>query len=107
MTLEPLYLQGNTVRNRSRELVELLSDVEKIRGERRKAKANRHKYTGTGNDGLSFSSGAGSRYGGFGNEGGLGGGGGSYSGGGGGSSGGGGGSSSYDRGKLKSHNGVE
>src|SRR5277367_5827838 len=39
------------VRNRSRELVELLSDVEKIRTERRKAKANKHKYTGTGNDG--------------------------------------------------------
>ena len=52
-----------TVRNRSRELVELLSDVEKIRTERRKAKANKHKYTGTGNDGgLSFNS----RYGGFG-----------------------------------------
>ena len=72
------------MRNRARELVELLSDVEKIRAERRKAKANRHKYTGTGNDAMSFSSG-GSRYGGFGREtlGGDGGGGsGSYSGGG-------------------------
>jgi epsin len=49
--------------------VELLSDVEKIRVERRKAKANKHKFTGTGNDGfgLSFSSG-GSRYGGFGSD---------------------------------------
>ena len=61
-----------TVRNRAKELVELLSDVEKIRTERRKAKANKHKYTGTGNDGfggggMSFSSG-GSRYGGFGND---------------------------------------
>lgn len=77
-----------TVRNRSRELVELLSDVEKIRTERRKAKANKHKYTGVGNDalgGMSFSSG-GSRYGGFGSD--------SLGGGGGGS----GGSSSYDRG---------
>jgi epsin len=46
-------------------MVELLSDVEKIRTERRKAKANRHKYIGTGNEGLSFQSG-GSRYGGFG-----------------------------------------
>jgi hypothetical protein len=55
------------VRNRARELVELLSDVEKIRTERRKAKANRHKYTGTGNDGFAFQSG-GSRYGGFGND---------------------------------------
>ncbi|KAG5642411.1 hypothetical protein DXG03_002813 [Asterophora parasitica] len=63
--------EGINVRNRSREIVELLSDVEKIRGERRKAKANKHKYTGTGNDGFggggSFSSG-GSRYGGFGND---------------------------------------
>lgn len=55
------------MRNRSRELTELLSDVEKIRGERRKAKANRNKYTGTGNDAMSFTSG-GSRYGGFGSE---------------------------------------
>lgn len=63
-----VVLSDPTVRNRSRELVELLSDVEKIRGERRKAKANKHKYTGTGNDGgLSFSTG-GSRYGGFGGD---------------------------------------
>lgn len=55
------------VRNRAKELVELLSDVEKIRVERRKAKTNRNKYTGTGNDSFSFSSG-GSRYGGFGSE---------------------------------------
>ncbi|KAL1742046.1 hypothetical protein HDZ31DRAFT_24540, partial [Schizophyllum fasciatum] len=59
--------QGLNVRNRSRELAELLSDVEKIRSERRKAKANKNKYVGTGNDGLSFSSG-GSRYGGFGSD---------------------------------------
>ncbi|KAI5896231.1 ENTH-domain-containing protein [Schizophyllum commune H4-8] len=59
--------QGLNVRNRSRELAELLSDVEKIRSERRKAKANKNKYIGTGNDGLSFSSG-GSRYGGFGSD---------------------------------------
>ena len=55
------------MRNRSRELVELLGDVDKIRGERRKAKANKHKYTGVGNDPMSFTSG-GSRYGGFGSE---------------------------------------
>ncbi|TDL19715.1 ENTH-domain-containing protein [Rickenella mellea] len=73
--------QGINVRNRAKELSELLVDVEKIRGERRKAKSNRNKYVGTGNDGMSFSSGGG-RYGGFGNEGY--GGGGSYSGGGGG-----------------------
>ncbi|KAF7974754.1 hypothetical protein HWV62_11341 [Athelia sp. TMB] len=65
--------EGINVRNRSRELTELLSDVEKIRGERRKAKANKHKYTGVGNDGGSFGGfsgggGGGSRYGGFGSE---------------------------------------
>ncbi|KAI0261974.1 hypothetical protein BC834DRAFT_893487 [Gloeopeniophorella convolvens] len=73
--------QGINVRNRAKELVELLADVEKIRQERKKAKANRSKYVGTGNDSLSFASG-GSRYGGFGSEsvgGGYGGGGG-YSG---------------------------
>lgn len=56
-----------SVRNRSKELVELLSDVEKIRTERRKAKSNRNKYIGTGNDSISFSSGGG-RYGGFGSD---------------------------------------
>lgn len=54
------------MRNRSKELVELLADVEKIRQERKKAKANRSKYIGTGNDG--FSGGSGGRYGGFGND---------------------------------------
>ncbi|KAF8194325.1 hypothetical protein K438DRAFT_816605 [Mycena galopus ATCC 62051] len=95
--------EGLNVRNRSRELVELLSDVDKIRGERRKAKANKHKYTGTGNDGgmggMSFASESGGRYGGFGSESlSYGGGGGSgsdyYNSGGGSSSGGGGGGSS-------------
>lgn len=76
---------SRSVRNRSRELVELLSDVEKIRAERRKAKANKNKYTGVGSDGMGMSfesSGGGGRYGGFGND--------SY--------GGGGGSSSYGNG---------
>jgi epsin len=59
--------EGQNVRNRARELVDLLSDVDNIRTERRKAKANRHKYTGTGNDAMSFSSG-GSRFGGFGSD---------------------------------------
>ncbi|KAG6845613.1 hypothetical protein H0H87_006666 [Tephrocybe sp. NHM501043] len=64
--------EGINVRNRSREIVELLSDVEKIRSERRKAKANKNKYVGVGNDGfsgggMSFSTGGG-RYGGFGSE---------------------------------------
>lgn len=57
----------SAVRNRSREIVELLSDLDKVRAERKKAKSNRGKYTGTGNDGMSFSSG-GSRYGGFGSD---------------------------------------
>ncbi|ESK87476.1 epsin domain-containing protein [Moniliophthora roreri MCA 2997] len=59
--------QGINVRNRAKEIVELLSDVDKIRAERRKAKANKNKYSGQGNDGMSFSS-SGSRYGGFGSE---------------------------------------
>ncbi|KAJ4482502.1 hypothetical protein J3R30DRAFT_3460099 [Lentinula aciculospora] len=59
--------QGINVRNRSKEIVELLSDVENIRTERRKAKANRSKYIGTGSDGMS-SSGGGGRYGGFGSD---------------------------------------
>ncbi|CDO72188.1 hypothetical protein BN946_scf184970.g40 [Trametes cinnabarina] len=58
--------QGVNVRNRAKELVELLGDVEKIRAERRKAKANRHKYTGVGNDAMSF--GSSGRYGGFGSD---------------------------------------
>jgi epsin len=66
-----------SVRNRSKELVELLADVDQIRQERKKAKSNRSKYVGTGNDGFSFG-GSGGRYGGFGND--SLGGGGSYSG---------------------------
>lgn len=56
------------VRNRSRELADLLLDLDRVRQERRKAKSNRNKYTGVGNDGMAFSGGGGSRYGGFGNE---------------------------------------
>ena len=55
------------MRNRAKEIVELLADVEKIRRERKEAKANRNKYVGTGNDGMSFG-GSGGRYGGFGND---------------------------------------
>ncbi|KAG8693706.1 Epsin-3, clathrin recruitment and traffic between the Golgi and endosome [Ceratobasidium sp. 395] len=75
--------QGINVRNRAKEIAELLSDVDKIRQERRKAKTNRNKYTGTGNDGgLSFTTSSGGRYGGFGSDsGGYGGGGGGYGGG--------------------------
>jgi hypothetical protein len=59
------------VRNRARELVELLSDVEKIRTERKKAKTTKNKYVGVGNEGVSFGNfdvSSGSRYGGFGND---------------------------------------
>jgi epsin len=62
--------QGLNVRNRAKELADLLSDVDRIRAERKKARATRNKYTGVeGGAGHSggFSSG-GSRYGGFGNE---------------------------------------
>lgn len=67
------------MRNRAKEISDLLADVDRIRQERRKAKANRNKYGGTGNDGaaMSFTSG-GSRYGGFGSETLGGGGGGGY-----------------------------
>jgi epsin len=63
--------QGINVRNRSKELVELLSDVDKIRTERKKSKSNRAKYSGyegggSGGGGTSSSG----RYDGFGSEGG-------------------------------------
>ena len=59
--------QGINVRNRSSELVKLLSDVDMIRAERKKARANRHKYGGfEGGGGLGGISG--SRMQGFGSE---------------------------------------
>ena len=58
--------QGINVRNRSKELAELLSDVERIRSERKKARANRNKFGGVEGGGGGLSSG--SRYGGFGSE---------------------------------------
>jgi len=49
-----------------------LSDLDRVRQERRKAKQNRNKYTGVGNDGMgggaSFQTSSGSRYGGFGSD---------------------------------------
>ena len=76
--------QGINVRNRSKELSELLGDLDRVRQERKKAKQNKTKYSGVGNDaysgsftrgpgggggaGPSFSSASGSRYGGFGSE---------------------------------------
>ncbi|KAH9811824.1 hypothetical protein DFH28DRAFT_980667 [Melampsora americana] len=60
--------QGINVRNRAKEIAELLSDLDRVRQERRKAKASRNKYTGVGNDGPSFTSATGSKYGGFGSD---------------------------------------
>lgn len=62
--------QGLNVRNRSKELSDLLSDVDKIRQERKKARANKTKYSGVEGGaglggGLPTSS---NRYGGFGSE---------------------------------------
>jgi epsin len=42
------------VRNRAKELAELLDDVDRIKAERKKAKKNRNKYTGVGSDGSSM-----------------------------------------------------
>lgn len=70
--------QGINVRNRAKELAELLGDVDRIRTERKKARVTKNKYTGSeGGMGMGgFSSGGSGRFGGFGNESGYGGGGG-------------------------------
>lgn len=66
--------QGINVRNRAKELAELLSDVDRIRAERKKARATRNKYSGVeGGSGLGSGLGVGgisgnSRYEGFGNQ---------------------------------------
>ena len=62
--------QGINVRNRAKELADLLSDVDRIRAERKKARSTRNKYGGIeGGMGMGGSmSGGGSRYGGFGSE---------------------------------------
>ncbi|KAI1445889.1 ENTH-domain-containing protein [Annulohypoxylon stygium] len=61
--------QGINVRNRAKELAELLGDVDRIRAERKKARANKAKYTGVEGGSMGgFSSGSGGRYGGFGSE---------------------------------------
>ncbi|KAI8803944.1 hypothetical protein BJ742DRAFT_742454 [Cladochytrium replicatum] len=66
--------QGINVRNRAKEIIDLLGDDAKIKEERRKAKENRQKYSGLSSD--AFSGGGSGRYGGFGNSGNAGGGGG-------------------------------
>lgn len=70
--------QGINVRNRSKELSELLQDLDRVRQERKKAKQNKNKYSGVGKTGYSgsfsgsagpsFTSASGSRYGGFGSD---------------------------------------
>lgn len=60
--------QGINVRNRSKELVELLSDVERIRSERKKARSTRNKYGGVEGGGLNMGGSSAGRYGGFGSE---------------------------------------
>lgn len=61
--------QGVNVRNRAKELADLLSDVERIRAERKKARATRNKYSGVeGGAGLGGGLSSSSRYGGFGSE---------------------------------------
>ncbi|KAL2124990.1 hypothetical protein VTJ04DRAFT_1355 [Mycothermus thermophilus] len=57
--------QGVNVRHRAKELVELLSDVDRIRAERKKARANKGKFTAMQGGGGFGSS---SRYGGFGSD---------------------------------------
>lgn len=61
--------QGLNVRNRAKELADLLSDVDRIRAERKKARSTRNKYTGVeGGAGLGGGMSSSSRYGGFGSE---------------------------------------
>ncbi|KAF3920051.1 Epsin-2 [Orbilia brochopaga] len=61
--------QGLNVRNRAKELAELLADVDKIRAERKKSKSGRGKYQGMeGGAGGSGGGGSSNRYGGFGSD---------------------------------------
>lgn len=66
--------QGINIRNRAKELADLLSSTEKIKAERKKAKQNRNKYTGVGSESIygGFSSGSSgmgsSRFTGFGSD---------------------------------------
>lgn len=63
------------VRNRAKEFAEMLSSVDRIKDERKKAKANRNKFVGSeggggigsGGSGSGFA-GSGSKYGGFGSD---------------------------------------
>ncbi|OTB19274.1 hypothetical protein K445DRAFT_314160 [Daldinia sp. EC12] len=59
--------QGINVRNRAKELAELLGDVDRIRAERKKARTNKAKYTGVEGGTMGGFSGS-SRFSGFGSE---------------------------------------
>lgn len=60
--------QGLNVRNRAKELAELLTDVDRIRSERKKARNNRNKFGGVEGGAMGGGMSSGSRYGGFGSE---------------------------------------
>ncbi|KAG0042348.1 Epsin-3, clathrin recruitment and traffic between the Golgi and endosome [Gryganskiella cystojenkinii] len=61
--------EGINVRNRAKEFAEMLSSVDRIKEERKKAKANRNKYVGSeGGGGSGGFAGSGSKYGGFGSD---------------------------------------
>src|SRR5436305_9423150 len=61
--------QGVNVRNRAQELAKLLQDVDAIRAERKKARANKSKFGGVeGGMGIGGGFSSNSRYGGFGND---------------------------------------
>ncbi|KAK9762590.1 Epsin-3, clathrin recruitment and traffic between the Golgi and endosome [Basidiobolus ranarum] len=66
--------QGINVRTRAKLIVDLLGSSENIKEERKKAKANKNKYTGVSNETADFGGDSGSRYGGFGSDSGFGGG---------------------------------
>ncbi|KAF8926452.1 ENTH-domain-containing protein [Dissophora ornata] len=59
--------EGINVRNRAKEVAEMLSSVDRIKEERKKAKANRNKFVGSEGGGGGFA-GSGSKYGGFGSD---------------------------------------
>ncbi|KAG0281340.1 Epsin-3, clathrin recruitment and traffic between the Golgi and endosome [Linnemannia gamsii] len=57
--------EGINVRNRAKEFADMLSSVDRIKEERKKAKANRNKFVGSEGGGFA---GTGSKYGGFGSD---------------------------------------
>lgn len=55
MNHEREVIDNTTVRERAKQVIELLHDDKRIKGEREKAKSNRDKYKGVGGDGRSGS----------------------------------------------------